>query len=129
MKYLKNNLSAVHLALFAILLIAFTILTYCITDAGVDDGFDHDARVWQSTLGTVAGPFTGALSRGLQACCLQFSLTLTIVCGPALLVGILMQFVNFSAQNDYRPLRLVFWVAGWLIWFAGGIVSFAHALS
>jgi hypothetical protein len=106
----------------------FMALTCLITNAGVDPGADHDARVIQATLGTIAGPMTGAISRGFQPCCLEFSLGVMLYCGPVLAIGLLVQFLPLPEGEWLRPFRLSLWVVGWLVWFLGGIVSFAHAL-
>ena len=126
---MHNNLTRTHAILFAALLALFTVLTYLITDAGVDGGPEHDARVLQTTAGTICGPLTGAISRGFQSCCLRFSLVLTAFCAPLLLIGAAAQFIGPPGGKGLRAARLTLWTAGWLAWFLGGIVSFAHALS
>ena len=74
MRYFKNGLTKWHLITFVVMLGVFMILTFLITNAGVDEGLDHNARVLETTLGTITGPLTGAISRGFQRCCLEFSL-------------------------------------------------------
>ena len=129
MRYLKNCVTKSHLITFVVMLAVFTILTFLITNAGLDPGPDHDARVLATTLGTVTGPLTGAISRGFQPCCLEFSLAVMLYCGPVLLIGILIQFIGLPKWRWLNALRMSLWIIGWLVWFLGGIVSFGHALS
>lgn len=129
MRYFKNNLTRWHAVVLAGMLVVFSVLTALITNAGLDQGADHGKRVVQVTLCTITGPLTGALSRGLQSCCLRFSLQLMQFCAPVLLIGILAQFVGSQASRGFDVLRLILWTAGWTVWFMGGLVSFAHALS
>ena len=111
------------------MLSVFTLLTFLITSAGVDEGPEHNIRVLQTTIGTFAGPLTGAISRGFQSCCLRFSLTVMAYCAPVLLIGVLMQFIRLSDRKWIRVMRMTLWILSWLVWFMGGILSFLHALS
>ncbi|MCL4694183.1 MAG: hypothetical protein KJ060_16935 [Candidatus Hydrogenedentes bacterium] len=129
LKYLKNNLTRAHAIVFVVLFVVYTLLTFRITNAGLDDGPEHDSRVFMSTLCTMAGPLTGAISRGFQGCCLRFSLLVMTYCAPVLLVCVGLQFIRIPDWRWRRVARLVFWTLGWFIWFAGGILSFGHALS
>jgi len=129
MRYVKNNLTKAHWVVFVAMLVVFTVLTFLMTNAGVDKGADHNTRVVQSTVGTITGPLTGAISRGFQGCCLRFSLTVMAYCAPMLLVGVATQFIGLSDRKWLRVMRMVLWVLGWLVWFMGGILSFGHALS
>ncbi|GMV90556.1 MAG: hypothetical protein AMXMBFR82_03340 [Candidatus Hydrogenedentota bacterium] len=129
LKYLKNNLSRAHAIVFVVLFIVFTLLTYRITNAGLDDGPEHNYRVYLTTLGTIAGPLTGAISRGFQGCCLRFSLLVMAYCAPVLLVSAGLQFIRTPDWRWLRVAKLVFWTLGWVVWFGGGILSFGHALS
>jgi hypothetical protein len=126
---LKNHLTKSHLITFVVMLGVFMILTFLITSAGVDRGVDYRARVLQTTLGTITGPLTGAISRGFQPCCLKFSLTVMLYCAPVLLIGVLVQFISLPDETWLNVVRMSLWILGWLVWFLGGIVSFAHALS
>lgn len=123
-----NNLTKPHARVFAGLLAVFSTLTFLITDGGLNQGPGHDALVLKTSLFTVTGPLTGAISRGFQGCCLQFSLSVMVYSAPVLLVGILMQFVRLPDSKLVRAMRMVFWTLGWLVWFLGGILSFGHAL-
>lgn len=128
-RYLNNNLTKVHGIVWAVIFFAFTALNFFITNAGVDQGPEHSARVWRTTLGTITGPLTGAISRDFQSCCLEMSLMIAAVCGPILAVAVAVQFVGSSRGGWARAGRMAAWVFGWLIWFGGGILSFGHALS
>lgn len=129
MGYVDNHLQKSHAFVFAGLLALFSVLTYLGTNAGLDQGPEHMKRVWQATAGTICGPLTGAISRGLQGCCLEFSLMLMKWCAPVLLLGVLAQFVGKGGGKWAYAARMSLWVAGWLMWFLGGIASFGHALS
>ncbi len=126
---LRNHLTRAHAIVFIVLLVAFTVLTFLITNAGLDDGPEHGPRVFLTTLGTITGPLTGAISRGFQGCCLRFSLLVMAYCAPVLLVGVVLQFIRTPDWRWLRIARLVLWTLGWFVWFAGGILSFGHALS
>jgi len=126
---MKHNLTRTHGIVLLALFVAFTVLTFLVTNAGVDKGSDHNALVLQATLGTITGPLTGAISRGFQDCCLAFSLTVMAYCAPFLLIGVGIQFVGSPEQRWLRVTRMVLWVLGWIVWFMGGILSFGHALS
>lgn len=126
---MKNNLTKVHAIVFVGMLVVFTILTFLITNAGVDKGSEHNARVLQATVGTITGPLTGAISRGFQDCCLGFSLTVVVYCAPVLGLAILFQFVRLPERKWSQILQMAAWMIGWLVWFLGGILSFGHALS
>jgi hypothetical protein len=127
--YVKNNLTRVYAVVFASMLLVFTALTFLITNAGVDQGAEHNIRVVQTTAGTITGPLTGAISRGFQGCCLRFSLTVMAFCAPFLLIGTMIQFIALPDRMWLRVMRMFLWSLGWLVWFMGGIVSFGHALS
>lgn len=129
MRYIRNNLTRAHGIVFAVLWIMFSILTFLITNAGVDEGAEHHTRVFLATAGTITGPLTGAISRGFQGCCLRFSLTVMAYCGPLLLIGVVTQFSNLPDHKWLRVMQMVLWTLGWLVWFMGGILSFGHALS
>jgi len=129
MGYLKNNLTKFHLITFVVMLGVFTLLTFLITNAGGDKGEEHNARVLQTTLGTITGPLTGAISRGWQGCCLRFSLAVMACSAPVLLIGVLLQFIRLPDTKWITVLRMSLWIIGWLVWFLGGILSFGHALS
>jgi hypothetical protein len=59
----QNNFTKTHLIVFACLLVIFSILTYLIGDARIDQGPEHDAQVLETTLATISGPLVGAVSR------------------------------------------------------------------
>ena len=125
---MKHSLTRTHAIVFVALLAAFTVLTFLATNAGVDRGSDHNARVLQATLGTISGPLTGAISRGFQGCCVRFSLIVMAYCAPLLLLGVGLQFVGSSEHRWLRITQMALWIVGWLVWFLGGMLSFGHAL-
>lgn len=126
---MKNRLTKTHASIFAVMLVIFTILTFLITNEGVDHDSEHNTRVFFTTLGTITGPLTGAISRGFQSCCLRFSLTVMAYCALPLLLGVGLQFLHPGERKWLRVVRMSAWIVGWLAWFLGGIFSFLHALS
>ena len=129
MRWFRNNLTANHVFAFLALLAVFTVLTFVITNAGVDNDPNHSKRVVQATAGTITGPLTGANARGFQDCCLECSLWLMAWCAPVLAIGVISQFLGSSKQKLVGTIRMGLWTAGWLAWFLGGIISFGHALN
>jgi len=110
---------------FASLLALFTILTFLETEGYKSSDGVHPL---QATAGTITGPFTGAIARGYQSCCLKVSVTLTAYCAPILLFGVFVQFIRLPEGRLSRTLRMVLWVVGWLVWFLGGILALGHAM-
>ncbi|HTU24177.1 MAG TPA: hypothetical protein VMF30_02195 [Pirellulales bacterium] len=111
------------------MLTVFSLLTFRITSEGLSPDPSKSRRVVETTMSTVAGPMTGAISRGCQSCCLSASLQLLKFCAPVLLVGIFVQFIRLPANPIVIVSRIVLWSVGWFVWFGGGIASFLHALS
>jgi hypothetical protein len=129
MMHWRNNLTKAHLMVFACLLVIFSILTFLISNAGINQRPENDALVLLTTLGTISGPLVGAIARDFQGCCLTFSLTIMAFCGPVLLLGVLVQVIDLPDKKWIRIVRMGLWGFGWMVWFMGGIASFAHALS
>lgn len=129
MNNVGNHLIRAHGVIFSGLFGIFTVWTFLITNSGLSEGAGHARYVLQTTLGTISGPMTGAIARNFQSCCLHASLQLAGYCAPVLAIGAVAQFVGTPGGKRLRALRLVLWTLGWATWFAGGIVSFLHALS
>ena len=91
---MNTKLTKAHWISFLILIAIFTVLTFIITNPGVDDGPAHNSAVFYSTIGTITGPLTGAISRNFQGCCLRFSLLLMAFCAPVLIFAIAIQFIR-----------------------------------
>ena len=119
----RLRLTRRHGWVFLALLVPFCLLTAAAVATGADDGH-RLGRVVGTTAGTLLGPFTGALARDGQSCCLEFSLSLVPWAGGALLVGLLLQVARRPAAW-----RLGAWGLGWAVWFGSGLVSFLHAFS
>ena len=128
MTVFQNNFSKPHLFVFLGIWLGFTALTYWIADHGIDQ-YDHRRWVILTTLGTILGPMTGAISRNCQSCCLAFSLSLLPYCGAFLVCGTLPLFIKLPFQWGASALRMTLWIVGQVGWFLGGIVSFGHALN
>jgi hypothetical protein len=109
------------------LLLPFSTLTYLAVRTG-SPGDIRDRPVILTTLGTITGPFTGAIARNGQSCCLDVSLKLAAICGPILALGVVAQFVPLPSRRGEEVLRLGFWTLGWSAWLLGAVASFPHAL-
>ena len=88
---------------------------------------DMLGRSVAAALGAFSGPFAGAIARGFQRCCWEFSLGLFPFCGVFLGGGLLMQMIPLPAWHQ-RTVRLTAWCLGLTGWFACIPVSFLHAL-
>jgi hypothetical protein len=129
-RFIDNGFTQAHFWVFLLIWGGFTFLTYRIVSVGVDDNEPRRSRlVFLTTAATITGPMTGAISRDLQSCCLEFSLSLLPYCGAILSVGVLAQIINWPSNWPARAIRMLVWILAWLGWFMGGMVSFAHALS
>jgi hypothetical protein len=128
MRHLFRNFSRVHLYIFLGFYLAFAALTFFALNAGPESS-RRERQIVAATLGAVSGPFTGAIARHFQSCCLQFSVMLFPYCALFLGAGLLAQIVPLPFQRFERKVRLTIWCIGLLGWFGGGLVSFLHALS
>lgn len=111
---------------FLQLLSAFALLNLVIATVNQDFG-----RGLVTALATLLGPMTGAISRGLQRCCLQFSLQLLPYFLPFPAAAFLAALLaNPGAETaSMQRFRFSLWIAAWFAWFCGGLFSFGHALS
>jgi hypothetical protein len=75
----------------------------------------------------LVGPMTGALLRGWQSCCLEFSLRLALYFSPFLLAGYAARFIPWFDQHPV--LRGIVWWVGILAWCFGAPISCLHAFS
>lgn len=117
-----------HSWVFLGLLLLATALTFLITSNGLSNGPDKTTRVITTTLLAVSGPLTGAISRGFQGCCLEFSVSLLPYVLPPLLAAFLLQWCWRPRGRIGDAIRVVVWGLAWTAWFLSGIVSFGHAL-
>jgi hypothetical protein len=125
---IQNHFTRTHRTIFLVLWSIVATLTFLVPAMNVPRGPDGYGQVLLATLGTLAGPMPGALSRGCQSCCLRFSLSLFPYAGTALLVVVVPQFMPWAPGRVGHAARLVLWTLGLLGWFGSGIVSFGHAL-
>jgi hypothetical protein len=124
----RTRPSRTRLWILLTLLAPFTILTHLAVHSG-SPGDVRERPVLLTTLATITGPFTGAIARNGQSCCLGFSLRLARFCGPALALGVLAQLVPVPFARGREAVRLAAWTAGWLVWLLAGSASLLHALS
>ena len=128
MRRLFRHFSRAHLYLFLGFYLAFAAVTFFVLNAGsVSDRREN--AIAAATIGVVSGPFTGAIARHFQSCCLRFSVAILPYSAAILGAGVLFQVVPLPFQRLARATQLTLWCLGWLGWFGGALVSFAHALS
>jgi hypothetical protein len=127
-RFFKSYFTRAHLWVFAVIWGGFTVLTFLIVNAGADQGGGRLFVIALTTAATISGPMTGAVARDFQSCCFEFSLSLLPYCGAILFVGVAAQLVKWPFQLFAGAIRMFLWIVGWIGWFMGGIVSFAHAL-
>lgn len=130
MKRISHRFTKRHLWILLGFYIAFAALSLLLLLPGSLSGHG-DPLTWSLTasLGSFSGPFTGAIARGFQSCCLEFSLSLCPYCGSVLGIGLLFQFVPLHSGRFEHGFRLTMWSLGLLGWFGGVLISFGHALS
>ncbi len=125
----SSRFGTAHIAIFAVLWFGFTVLTYMAVSGGLTNASQERGLVVMTTLGTISGPMTGAISRRYQSCCLQASLSLLPFAAAGLVMSVGFQWLPLPHHWGWQMLRLGVWGLGWVVWFGSGIVSFAHALS
>lgn len=108
------------------LLVVFSALTFAVTSTGSASDVARRPRAL-TTLLTVTGPFTGAIARGGQSCCLEASTRLAMWLAPALAVALLARLSLGGRGGVAGAMGVGLWTLGWFAWLAGGIVSFGHA--
>lgn len=124
----ENNFTRWHVVVALALWLAFAALTLVIVLHGLDHAAQRPLTVAATVAGSALGPMSGAISRGFQPCCLAASLSLMPFGLAALAVATALQILWLPEVPGVRVARLVAWAAGLLLWFGGGILSFAHAL-
>lgn len=82
-----------------------------------------------TTLATISGPFTGAIARNGQGCCLANSTRLAVFLAPVLAVGLAVPICLAGAGALRRGAKIGLWTVGWFLWLAGGPISFLHAFN
>lgn len=128
-RLVQSRFTRWHGITLAVIWAGFTLLTFSIVYAGADEGSGRARAIILTTMGTILGPMTGAISRDFQSCCLEFSLSLLPYAAAFPIVGTVAQLVRWPFEWGAGALRMLLWIVGWLGWFLGGIVSFGHALS
>lgn len=118
-----------HVRILGILLGVATLTTFLVTSAGWQAGRYSNVHIVIPTLLTISGPLTGALCRGLQSCCFANSVSMLPWFLPPLLLAFAIQICWRPRTQTGEAVRLAAWGCGWFVWFAGGWLSFAHALS
>lgn len=129
MTVFKSSLSRWHLKSFLWIYVLFTIvIAYCAYQGITEQGSKHTELFILTTLGSITGPMIGAISREFQGCCLGASQSAMKLAAPVLLLGILLQTINFPKKKWIRISTRVIWVLSWIFWFLIGLLTFGHAL-
>jgi len=128
MKRLFCNFTRTHLVLLLGFYVVFAAFTFFVLNAGTPSD-RRDTPIICATIGAFSGPFTGAIARHYQSCCMQFSWGLFPFCASILGVGVVVQAVPLPFPQFERQMRIAMWCVGLFGWFAGIPVSFLHALS
>ena len=118
-----------HLWTFLVLWGFWTTLVFYIVDRGLDVGPGHNRMVAISTLMSVTGPLVGGISRSGQGCCMEVSWKVAAMAAPFLLIGIAAQILPWSRHPLAVGMKYFLWIAGWVLWFASGILPMGHAFS
>ena len=126
--HLFRHFTRTHLFIFLGFYIVFAGLTALALSAGSDSD-RREAPIVSAALGSISGPFTGAIARHFQSCCWNFSLSIFPWSAALLGIGVLAQIVAMPWKCCERAMRLTAWCLGLLGWFGAIILSFAHALS
>lgn len=84
-------------------------------------------RAMGAAWGILLGPMAGAAARNWQSCRREFGWGILVFTGPLLAVAIAVQFLPRHIAILPPWMRMGLWFIGWFAWFAGGIVSYAHA--
>lgn len=129
MRILTDRFTRWHAAIAVVLWLVFTMLTFAALMAGLDRDPHWQFRVAITTAATILGPMTGAISREFQSCCLEASVSLLPYCLSALAMATLLQLIRWPPAIWANGIRFLIWALGLFVWFGGGIVSLAHALS
>jgi hypothetical protein len=127
MKLFAQHFGRVHVIIFLAFVLVFSVLTlWSLASQSPSDWRNNQNAA--ATLLAVTGPFTGAIARNFQSCCLNASLALFPWCLAILVLGAFCQFVPLPFRRGERFFRIGTWVIAMLGWFAGTVLSLAHAL-
>ncbi len=110
------------------MLLAFWLASKTIEADGDTSERERIVRVLVTTIGVVAGPMNGGISREDVPSCLDLSLSLLLPCGSILAAGFVVQFLPARSRLVADFLLPVAWALGWLAWFGGAIVSLLPSL-
>jgi len=122
--------SRLHGRIFLGFYLVFAVLAFLVLLPGSLSGHgDSLGLSVAASVAAVTGPFTGAIARGGQSCCLHFSLRVLPFCAAAFTGGLLFQIVPLPVGRMEHRIRISMWCLGLLGWFAGIPISFLHALS
>lgn len=127
MPHVLHHFRWTHLWILLAIYLAFAAWTNAILN-GESESDRRNNWVTAATVGSISGPFTGAIARHLQTCCWEFSLRLFPYCAAMLSVGLLFQLIPLPKFRGEQAVRLTLWCVGLFGWFAGIPVSFLHAL-
>jgi hypothetical protein len=127
---LANPFTRRHLWSALIVLAVFLLLNILIAWS-VREAYGSPERLIWMVLSVPLGPLTGAVVRGwpldsTHSDCIDNAVSLLPWHAALLTLAVLAQWVG-SPRPSGR-IRLTIWILGWSAWYAGGLLSLAHAL-
>lgn len=128
MRHPFRHFTRTHLFILLGFYIVFAALTALVLNLQSESD-RREAPIVSATLGSISGPFTGAIARHYQSCCWDFSMSIFPYSAALLGIGVLAQIVAMPWKCCERTMRLTAWCLGLLGWFGGIVLSFGHALS
>jgi hypothetical protein len=84
--------------------------------------------VIRATLGTVTGPFDGPIARPCPGAAWMATWWCLPVCGSALVLAFVCQFVPLPFRRGAYAFRILTWFFGWFVWLCGAIPSLLNAI-
>ena len=83
---------------------------------------------WSYALGTLRGPFAGAVARDWQSCCADSSWSIAPFAISSLMIGLAVQVLFHPKARVLAIGRAVVWWLSSLAWFFAALLSYGHAL-
>jgi hypothetical protein len=115
-----------HLIILVVLWFPLNPIVLSLLRTGTE--IDNGARLFGMLATTICGPGTAVLEGRNREHCLQFAARAVPVCGGALALAFLGQFLWRPRRHVGRLVRYAIWAAGCFIWFAGAFVSILNNL-
>ncbi len=84
-------------------------------------------RSLHGAMAPIWGPFAGAVERGGQSCCLEYSWQVFRYSASAVVFASVFQFL-IRPRRSTNILRYLVWAAGWTAWCVSSWASLMHAI-